>query len=75
MKRNSVLDFLKYNTSSGSTSEGITIPRKLSLGQGNVFTPVCHSVHGGGGGVSAPLHAGIHTPLGSLPTQADILPH
>ena len=22
--------------------------RKRSLGQGNVFTPVCHSVHGGG---------------------------
>ena len=31
-----------------------------SLGQGNVFTPVCDSVHKGG--VSAPLHAGIHTP-------------
>ena len=24
--------------------------RKRSLGQGNVFTPVCHSVHGGRGG-------------------------
>ena len=23
--------------------------RKRSLGQGNIFTPVCHSVHGGGG--------------------------
>ena len=23
--------------------------RKRSLGQGNMFTPVCHSVHGGGG--------------------------
>ena len=22
--------------------------RKRSLGQGNIFTPVCHSVHGGG---------------------------
>ena len=31
---------------------------KRSLGQGNVFTPVCDSVHRGG--VSAPLHAGIH---------------
>ena len=28
--------------------------------QGNVFTPVCDSVHGGG--VSAPLHAEMHTP-------------
>ena len=23
-------------------------PRKRSLGQGNMFTPVCHSVHRGG---------------------------
>ena len=22
--------------------------RKRSLGQGNIFTPVCHSIHGGG---------------------------
>ena len=28
--------------------------RKRSLGQGNVFTPICHSVHGGEGG----LHPG-----------------
>ena len=32
--------------------------RKRSLGQGNIFTPVCHSVHGGRcllpGGVPAP---------------------
>ena len=32
---------------------GVGIPlfitaRKRSLGQGNIFTPVCHSVHGGG---------------------------
>ena len=26
---------------------------KWSLGQGNVFTPVCHSVHGSGGGLSS----------------------
>ena len=25
----------------------IFIARKRSLGQGNMFTPVCHSVHGG----------------------------
>ena len=40
--------------------------RKRSLGQGNVFTPVGDSVHGGG--VSAPFHVGIqplrHTPPG-----------
>ena len=28
-----------------------------SCGQGNIFTPVCHSVHGGRG--SASMHAGI----------------
>ena len=37
---------------------------KRSFGQGNIFTPVCHSVHGGGvcskfsGGVSAPNFRG-----------------
>ena len=30
----------------------IITARKRSLGQGNIFTPVCHSVHGGGGGVA-----------------------
>ena len=51
--------------------------RKRSLGQGNVFTPVCHSVHGGGGssqhamgrGVCIPTcnGGGVHTPLGRHP--------
>ena len=27
----------------------VVIPRKRSFGQDNIFTPVCHSVHGGGG--------------------------
>ena len=37
--------------------------RKRSLGQGNIFTLVCHSVHRGG---SASVHAGIPTlPPGS----------
>ena len=35
-----------------------------SCGQGNIFTPVCHSVHRGG---SASMHAGIPTP----PDQVD----
>ena len=26
--------------------------RKRSLGQGNIFAPVCHSVHRGGGGTA-----------------------
>ena len=33
--------------------------RKWSLGQGNIFTPVCHSIHSGG---SASVHAGIPPP-------------
>ena len=33
--------------------------RKRSLGQSNIFTPVCHSVHSGG---SASVHAGIPPP-------------
>ena len=37
----------------------IITARKQSLGQGNIFAPVYHSVHRGG---SAPLHAGIHPP-------------
>ena len=42
--------------------------RKRSFGQGIVFTPVCHSVHGGRGvGVSAQLHAGVHTLLADPP--------
>ena len=37
--------------------------RKWSLGQGNIFTPVCHSVHGG----SASVHAGIPPPRADTP--------
>ena len=36
----------------------IITARKRSLGQGNIFAPVCHSVHRG----SASVHAGIHPP-------------
>ena len=32
---------------------------QMKLRKGNVFTPVCHSVHNG---MSAPVYAGIHTP-------------
>ena len=38
-----------------------------SCGQGNIFTPVCHSVHGGG---SASVHAGIpHSPWEQTPPE------
>ena len=37
---------------------------KRSLGQGNMFTSVCHSVHRGGWGVRAPWHPPLTcTPL------------
>ena len=39
-----------------------------SCGQGNIFTPVCHSVHRGGGG-SASMHAGIPPPGPGRPPQ------
>ena len=38
-----------------------------SCGQGNIFTPVCHSVHGGG--VSASVHAGIPPPRADTPRE------
>ena len=37
----------------------IITARKRSLGQGNIFTPVCHSVHGGGG-IPACIAGGTH---------------
>ena len=40
---------------------------KRSFGQGNIFTPVCHSVHRGGGGVllaRPPLPGMENPPLG-----------
>ena len=39
--------------------------RKRSLGQGYVFTGVCHSVNRGGG--SASVHVGIHPPAKETP--------
>ena len=50
-----------------------------SCGQGNIFTPVCHSVHRGGG-VSASVHPGIPHPPGAdtpgeqIPPGADTPP-
>ena len=38
-----------------------------SCGQGNIFTPVCHSVHRGG--VSASVHAGIPHPPSRHPLE------
>ena len=41
------------------------LPAATKLGQGNVFTGICDSVHRGGGGLSASVHAGIPHPLGA----------
>ena len=35
--------------------------RKRSLGQGNVFTPVCHSVHGGRAGSASRGEGSLHS--------------
>ena len=40
--------------------------RKQSLGQGNVFTCVCHSVHKGEGGVDFPASITGHMTRGSV---------
>ena len=49
--------------------------RKRSLGQGNVFTSVCHSVHNCGGGfppcITGHMTGGLH--LGGHYLIADIL--
>ena len=49
------------------------LPSATKLRQGNVFKPVCHSVHGG---VSVLVHAGIHNthPLGQTPPRQTPLP-
>ena len=44
------------STRQNNKIDDIITARKRSLGQGNIFTPVCHSVHKGG---SASVHAGI----------------
>ena len=40
------------------------LPTATKLGQGNIFTPVCHSVHRGG---STSVHAGIPPPNKQTP--------
>ena len=49
------------------TESYIFTAHKRSLGQGNVFTPVCHSVHGGGflACITGHMTGGLH--LGNLP--------
>ena len=42
--------------------------RKRGLGQGNIFAPVCHSVHGGEGGEGS-TWAGTPPPMQVLPKQ------
>ena len=42
------------------------LPPANEVPEGYVFAPVCNSVHMGGG-VSAPVDAGIHTPRADTP--------
>ena len=44
----------------------VFIARKRSLGQGNVFTPVCHSVHRRGSAFRGDLHPGGSASKGGL---------
>ena len=46
-------EFGPQQTCTSAVADHIFTARKRSLGQGNVFTPVCHSVHGEGGEGSA----------------------
>ena len=58
---------------SGKYIPVLIIARKRSLGQGNIFAPVCLSVHGGR---SAPLHAGIPPgPEAGTPQDQRQAPH
>ena len=45
----------------------VLLPPATKLGQGYIFTGVCHSVNGGG---SASVHAGIPTPLEQTPPRS-----
>ena len=47
------------------------LPHANEVCEGYVFTGVCLST---GGGVSAPLHAGIHTPLAGTPPSRQPAP-
>ena len=53
-----------------STEHKLITARKRSLGQGNVFTPVCHSVHRGG--VSQNTMGWGQIPLGRPPPETAI---
>ena len=58
---------------SGKYIPVLIIARKRSLGQGNIFAPVCLSVHDGR---SAPLHAGISPgPEAGTPQDQRQAPH
>ena len=50
----------------------LTTARKRSLGQGNIFTPVCHSVHRGGSTPPGQVHPpGPGTPPGQVHPPRD----
>ena len=44
-----MLYYKVLHSSKGRSNTLVITARKRSLGQGNIFAPACHSVHGGGG--------------------------
>ena len=67
------MKFYKNNTFLVINSNGIITARKRSLGQGNVFTPVCHSVHRGRGSAQPPALDADPPGVGQTSLDADPL--
>ena len=53
-------DTAEMGSGLGIVAYCIFTARKRSLGQGNIFTPVCHSVHRGGVGLVSQHAPGSH---------------
>ena len=74
LQLNSIFPSTSYSRPYKLYNKRLLPPANEVWGQGDVFTPVCHSVHRGEGNMSAPLHAGLHTPLGRYPTPGQTPP-
>ena len=53
MTKSTRIVFSSYGSFTITGNDGFITVRRQSLGQGNVFTPVCHSVHEGRGGLAS----------------------
>ena len=63
---NKQVNFHQINPNSCSDTDYFYWPQR-SCGQGNIFTPVCHSVHRGGMSEADPLGADTDPPLEQTP--------